>query len=195
MSLRDHLIKNRRRIIGNCIFLSIMLIAALIGYLMAVNTSPVVPKQEEEEEPLAAAANEQRTGEDCVITWEFVYETCGHTIKAESRITQDMTGLTLKEFSNTFSDIKVLDFSPKAVTLQKKIDQYCPNHYILKQNGGILGIFRNKLGTDKMALYMPVEIPFNQTPDELKTALYYGEVFNTVEDAETFISKKIQNDN
>ncbi len=194
MSLRNRLLKNRRRIIKNCIFLSIMLIAALAGYLMAMNTDPATPKQEEEE-PLAAAANEQRTAEGCVITWEFVYETCGHTIKAESKIAQEMAGLTLKEFESKFSDIRVLDFSPKAVTLQKKIHQYCPNHYILKVNGSVLGIFRNELGTDKMALYMPLEISYSQAPEELRTALFYGEVFNSVEEAESFVSKKIQNDN
>ena len=168
-----------------------MLVASLAGYLMALNTDSIV-HEEAAQESLPAAANEQRTEEACVIAWEFLYETCGHTVKAESKINSDMTGLTLKEFEAKFKNIKVLDFSPKALTLQKSIKQYCPDHLILKAYDGVLGVFKTNLGSDQMSLSMRLAIPYEEVPDDLKTALYYGAVFNSMEEVEQYIAKKIE---
>ena len=94
--MKEYLLKNRRRVIRNLLFISILLIASLIGYFMAKFEGTVNP-EESEAEPLPAAADEQRTDSDCKVAWEFKYETCGHTLYAESEIPDEMKGLTLKE--------------------------------------------------------------------------------------------------
>jgi hypothetical protein len=191
LSIKNYLLKNKGKIIRNCFFFSFMMAASLAGYLMAVKTGAVLPP-DVQEEPMPAAANEQRTEEGCIVSWEFIYETCGHTVKAKSEASADMTGLTLKEFQSKFKNIKVLDFSPKAITLQKRIEQYCPNHMILKSYDNVLGVFKPELGSDELSLVKRLAIPPSEVPENLKTALYYGAVFNSMDEVEAFVSKKIE---
>lgn len=167
-----------------------MLLISLAGYFTAQMEGVAVP-EESEAEYLPAAAEEQRTASDCRVTWEFKYETCGHMLYAQSDIPEDMKGLTLKELEGKFNNIKVLDFSPKSISLQKSFRQYCPDHLILKAYDGVLGVFKNEFGTEKMVLNMRLAIPYESVPDSLKPVLYYGAVFNSMEDMQSYITKKI----
>lgn len=192
--MKNYIMKHRKRILANCLILLFFSFVALAGYGLAVlSEQEKLQKQAAEAEPeVPVALNEQRTSEEAAVTWEYVYEYCGHKVTAELPIAADMAGLTLKEFENRFKNIKVVEFAPDNLLLQKKIEQYCPEHLILKLEQGQLGVYRTDAGKDTMSMIYRVEISYSAIPEEYRQALLHGEVFNSTEDVQKFIAEKLR---
>lgn len=193
MSFKDYFSRRKKRILLQCLVLLFLSFVALAGYGMAVlSEQEKTGKRKAEAEPeMPVAQNEQKTGEDCAVTWEYIYEFCGHKVTAESDIEPDMTGLTLREFESRFKNIKVVEFSPNKLVLQKKISQYCPNHLILKLNEGALSVYRTDAGKDTLSMVYRVELSYSDVPERYRQALLHGEVFNSTEDVQKYIAEKL----
>lgn len=191
MSFKDYMARNKKMILTRCLVLLFFMFIGLAGYGTAVLSEKERQQASDWDNEVPAAADEQKTQNDCTVTWEYVYGYCGHKKTAEAPITEDMTGLTLKQLESKFRNIKIIDFSPKYLTLQKKIDQYCPDHLILKVSGDTLGVFRTDTGKDTASMISRVAIPYSAIPEQYRQQLQYGDVFNSMEEIQKFIAEKL----
>ena len=191
MSVRHKLFKNKRRVIKNCLLISLLLCAAMAGLLLAQNETGAA-QDAAEEDPVAVDANEQKLADDCSVTWEFYYETCAHTVEATSKIPTEMAGLTLKALQSKYPNLQVLDFAPHHIALQKSIKQYCPDHFILKNDKGELVIFKTDLGKDTVSVVQRMGIAMSSVPADLQDELSYGCVMSSMDEVQQYIAERIE---
>ncbi|MBM7582315.1 hypothetical protein JOD02_001172 [Caldicoprobacter guelmensis] len=93
-------------------------------------------------EPLAVAEPLQTTSETTTFIFERVYNLCGHNLVSYRSATPQEVGLSRKQVKDMYSSWDIKEFSASIVWLCERVDGYCPNHYVIKDNDGRIAICR-----------------------------------------------------
>jgi hypothetical protein len=70
------------------------------------------------------------------------YEECGHSINEYVELPQELINMTKEELEKQYKDWNVYTFSENEVILIKNINDYCDQHYILKELDGYVGVYK-----------------------------------------------------
>lgn len=92
-------------------------------------------------EPLAAAESRQTTSEKTTFIFERIYM-CGHNLVSYRAATPQEVGLSREQVEDMYSSWDIKEFSASIVWLCERVDGYCPNHYVIKDNDGRIAIYR-----------------------------------------------------
>ena len=95
--------------------------------------------------------NNNVLADDAVVTLEYMHSKCKHTVK-QIKTGDHIAGLTRQELEVMFYGMQVTEFSRNGATLMKSVDQYCPNHYILKKEVDEIRIYRPEAGKTELKL-------------------------------------------
>ena len=93
-------------------------------------------------------------------------------------------GKTRSEIAQAFPDWQLKDFSPERVLLSTKINSYCPDHYIIREEDGFLVIFRADKDTGYMIAVEATNIPIDRLSQELQEQVSKGMVLDSIEAVE-----------
>lgn len=184
MFLRKH-----RRFFILCVMLLTVVIAGLIGFLIAESEPRIVAEKDVEEPAIQAGADNDRITKDTVITWDYEYEMCKHHVYADSKPEQDMIGLSFIQLQDTYPQVHIVSFSAEEVALKKSFECYCPEHYILKKSGDNLAVYRTASGFDKLDIYINIDIGFKDLEEDDKQALEAGRVFSNFDDLQVYLEE------
>jgi len=99
-----------------------------------------------------------------VIVKEY-YTKCDHLLQEEQVAKDILVNMTEEELQAYYKDYKIEEFSEPEVILYKECKEWCPKHYILKNEDGVIVIYRlNAQGketlletTDILVAYLPPE--------------------------------------
>lgn len=85
---------------------------------------------------------EDKTSPNCVLTIKIYYNSCGHLIENKENIKETEVNMTEEELKEKFSEWEVQKFTPTEIVLYKEVDEFCDEHYLLKEKDGYIAIFK-----------------------------------------------------
>lgn len=84
----------------------------------------------------------EKTSPNCVLTLKIYYNICGHLIEKKENIKEAEVNLTEAELKEKFSDWEIQKFTPTEIVLYKELNEFCNEHYLLKEKDGEIAIFK-----------------------------------------------------
>lgn len=79
-----------------------------------------------------ANASEEKISPNCLMTLKKDYISCGHTINEYIELPQELVNITKDDLQEEYPDWTIEKFSENEITLYKKMEGSCGEHYILR---------------------------------------------------------------
>lgn len=165
---------SKRNIIIICIIFTVIVSGALIYYIERVhnieNSNKEIvenaTKKVEiiEDNILATGVEEEEViGPGAILIMEQYYKNCGHTVKEQYAVPEDIVNMTEEETKQYYTDWELTEFSKNEVIIKKNVEGICEEHYVVKENNGYIAIYNiNAEGeqkfvenTDILTKYLP----------------------------------------
>ena len=125
------------------------------------------------EESIEVSSNNEKTTPNTIIVFEKEYSVCGHIISSRATIPEEMVNMTKEEIVNQYPNWSLEDFSKEVVTLSKKVEGFCGEHYILTEENGKIYVYReNQEG--KRSMQKKTDIQTNYLPETDRINLRNG---------------------
>lgn len=169
----------KKWIIGIVTVIVLFVVGTILGYYMySLQNTEQTPMEEirlaEQEiaqenivqkESVTVAAVPKKIQPDTSVWIKEYYTKCDHLIQEEQIPKDILVNMTKEELQAYYEDYTVETFSEEDAVLYKECKEWCPKHYILKENNGVIVIYRlNAQGketvverTDILTEYLPVE--------------------------------------
>ena len=110
-------------------------------------------------------SDKEKASPNCILNLKIYYDNCGHLIEKKEKIKENEVNITEKELKEKFKDWEVQKFTPNEITLYKEVNEYCNEHFLLKEQDGYIAIF--KLDQDnKLDFFKITEIPTEYLAEE-----------------------------
>ena len=100
------------------------------------------------EEELALIANESEViiSPNATLILKTNYKICGHEIQEAMQMDSEYVNMNKEEFEKEFlkdnENFIIEKFSPKEVVILKEINENCNEHYLLKNNDGVVVVYK-----------------------------------------------------
>ena len=85
---------------------------------------------------------EEKTSPNCKIILKIYYEVCNHIIEKTKNIDKYDVNLTEQELKERFPDWEIQKFTPTEIVLYKELDEFCDEHFMLKERDGYIAIYK-----------------------------------------------------
>lgn len=89
-------------------------------------------------------SEEEKISPNATLILKKTYKECGHSIKEYVEIPEELVNLTKEELEEQYKDWTIEKFTPLDVILTKEIEGSCKEHYILKEQDGVIAIYEEK---------------------------------------------------
>jgi hypothetical protein len=169
-----------------------MLIVAcsgLTGFLIAEGEPRIVAEKEEEEPAVQVGADNDRITKDTVITWDYEYKMCKHHVYVDTEPDPEIVGFSFTQLQDAYPNAHIASFSAEEVIINKSFECYCPEHYILKKSGDKLAVYRTASGSDKLDIYINIDIDYEDLEQDDQKALEAGRVFTDFDDLQVYLEE------
>ena len=70
-----------------------------------------------------------------------VYSKCNHTIEENIELPQELVNKSIDELKEEYSEWEVEEFSSEKIVLSRNYDEQCGQHYILRNDDGMIAIY------------------------------------------------------
>lgn len=125
---------------------------------------------------------------DTTVVWEKYYTKCGHTKSEVKSIEPEMVGKTLVEYAAYHTGYSVTKRGNQIV-LTRTIYQYCPDHYVIKDDGGVLALFRNEGGEEELTRICRLRYKASDLPEDLRSMVYEGIPYGDIAELENMLKQ------
>ena len=103
------------------------------------------------------------------IVFETVYNRCNHKDIKEEIVPNELVNLNEEELKNKYKDYEIKQFSVEKVILYKEVNEYCENHFLLKENEGVVAIYKIKNdGSEELMDLTDISVQYLPETDKLK---------------------------
>lgn len=75
------------------------------------------------------------------LIFKTYYDSCGHTVEKAVQAGNDELNMSEQQLKEKYNGWKLTGYSPPIIELSRKIDSYCPDHYIIGVDGGYITIY------------------------------------------------------
>lgn len=99
-------------------------------------------EQYTKKEIISANSKEEKVSPNCTITFKIYYKKCGHIIEKKEEIDKKDVNLTEEEFKNKFPNWEIQRFTSTEITLYKEVNEFCNEHYIIKEQQRDIVIYK-----------------------------------------------------
>ena len=93
----------------------------------------VIIEEEIKEKTIETSLREEKTTPNTILILKNEYTDCGHEIINKSTIPFEMVNLTKNEIIKYYPNWDMESFSKKEIILSRKINSFCGEHYLLKE--------------------------------------------------------------
>lgn len=90
---------------------------------------------------IETSAVEEKISIDTEVIEEIYYTECDHLVKDKRSNIKNIVNKTEEELEKKYSDWKIKEFSKEKVVLYKEEDNYCGEHYLIKDVDGLITIY------------------------------------------------------
>ena len=91
---------------------------------------------------IVTASKEEKTSPNCTITLKVYHEACKHLVERKEKIEKAEVNITEEELKERFKDWEVQEFTPTAIVLYKEVEEFCNEHFLLKDKDGYIAIYQ-----------------------------------------------------
>ncbi len=98
--------------------------------------------EEELQNLISTNSNEEKTSPNCILTLKIYYEKCNHLIEKKENIKETEVNITEEELKQKFNEWELQKFTPTEIVLYKELNEFCNEHYLLKEDNGYISIFK-----------------------------------------------------
>ncbi len=118
-----------------------------------------------ENDVISTSVTEIKLSPNCTIVEKQYFKGCDHLIKEIKEIPTNWINYTEEQIKQQYSDWTLESFTNNQVIIYKEQEGFCPQHYIIREHNGLLGIYTiNESGeetlkedTDISTRYLPEE--------------------------------------
>lgn len=89
-----------------------------------------------------ANASNEKISPNAEMILKKIYTKCGHAVEEEVELPKEIVNKNMEELQREYKDWNVEEFSTEKVVLSKEIEGECGEHYILKDNDGVIAIYQ-----------------------------------------------------
>lgn len=90
---------------------------------------------------ISTNSKEQKISPNCLIVLKIYYKKCGHLSESKKNIEEVDVNLTEEELKAKFPDWELQKFTPSEIVLYKEVNEFCNEHYVLKEKDGNIVVF------------------------------------------------------
>ena len=94
------------------------------------------------ENAIKTNSEEEKVSPNCTIILKVYYGKCNHIIEKKQTIEEAQVNMTEEEIKTKFSDWELQKFTPTEIVLYKEVDEFCNEHYVLREKDGYIAIFK-----------------------------------------------------
>lgn len=106
---------------------------------------------EEEEQTVSTSSNTIKVSPNSIVQKNTVYKICNHIVQETEIIPEELTNKEQKDIEQYYKDWQIKKFGSSEVILYNEKNEYCDRHYILKENDGVIAIY--KLNQDNKEIF------------------------------------------
>ena len=171
----------------------IMCILAALGLGFALGSSPLNPAELPDSTSQAQQSPDQPVGQigsvsvlpTTQVEWLYQFTLCGHGYEAHPET--DLTGYTLEDIVREYPDCRVTQMDAQHVKIERRIDEYCPEHYLLVTTEDSLCVFHTNHETMLSEQVMELNVTTQDMPEEIQYQLSSGLVFDSLEEINAYL--------
>ncbi len=117
------------------------------------------------DELISTSSLEERISPNSVIIEKQYFKDCDHIIRNEIPVDENLINCTKEELAKKYSDWNIEEFTSSQITIYKENEGFCPEHYIIRENNGVLAVYTIdedgletlKQETEIQTMYLPQE--------------------------------------
>ena len=114
-------------------------------------------------------SEEEKISPNATLILKKHYKECGHTIKEYAEIPEEFVNLTKSEIEKEYSQWEVEKFTPLDIILIKEEEGFCNEHYILKEEQGIIAVYKvDKQGEETLYETTVISVEYLTESDKLE---------------------------
>ena len=103
--------------------------------------------ERDETKDIETMSAENKISPNAIIIEKTYYKICGHLIKNEKNVTNDLINKNEEELKKIYDTWDIESYSPLEIILYKESNDICEEHYVVKEHGRVVAIYReNKEG-------------------------------------------------
>ena len=105
-------------------------------------TNVVVQKEPTKEVNIISTSTKEETvSPNATILKKEYYKGCDHLVRDLSDVSEMLVNKTKSEVENYYPEWEVDSFSNSEITIYQEKEGFCPQHYLIKEHNGVLGIY------------------------------------------------------
>ena len=136
--------------------------------------------------PLAQTAEQPTLSRGDVVRYAVHYGVCGHTRSYVEGIPEEWVGLTWDEAAKKAENWTAQPQSD-LLSFRQEVDQYCPEHYILKLEEGVVAVYHNEAGWGELTRMSEHPLQTGNLDAETRQHLEAGMDFEDMDGLEGFL--------
>ena len=90
---------------------------------------------------IETSVSEEKISIDTEVIEEVYYTQCDHLVKTTKKDIKALVNITKEELAKKYPDWEIKEFNSKKVTLYKEEQNFCNEHYLVKDVDGFVTIF------------------------------------------------------
>lgn len=97
---------------------------------------------EEEQNTVSTSSKNIKISHNSIVVKNTLYKICNHEIRQTEVIPVELVNKEEKDIQQYYKDWEIKKYSPTEVVLYREKDEYCDKHYVLRENNGVIAIYK-----------------------------------------------------
>ena len=97
---------------------------------------------EEEQNTVSISSKNIKISHNSIVVKNTLYKICNHEIRQTEAIPVELVNKEEKDIQQYYKDWEIKKYSPTEVVLYREKDEYCDKHYVLRENNGVIAIYK-----------------------------------------------------
>ena len=93
------------------------------------------------EKVIETSVGNEKITPNTILEFKKEYTDCGHTIISMVPVSDEIVNLDATEIAEKYPNWDIEEFSQERVTLSSKVDSFCGEHYLIKEDDGIIKVY------------------------------------------------------
>lgn len=96
----------------------------------------------EEQNTVSTSSKNIKISHNSIVVKNTLYKICNHEIRQTEVIPVELVNKEEKDIQQYYKDWEIKKYSPTEVVLYREKDEYCDKHYVLRENNGVIAIYK-----------------------------------------------------
>lgn len=110
---------------------------------------------------IETSTSESKVSPNAIVNEKRYYKKCDHLIRETVDIPEELVNMSEEDVKKYYAGWNIEKYTPTEITIYKKFSGICNEHYIVKKNGDVLGIYiENDDGAEEWLEDTQIEIQY-----------------------------------